>query len=222
MSTTWSLTDTTLAINGAGLIATATANAEQQARSVASASSGKLYAEATYNPRQIVNDANVAFGIASASHPILTNYLGEDLTSIGGWGDGSVFFNNSDGTIGANTSMQIGSAPTTQAMAVDFGAMRIWWKNLTAAGNWNNNALANPATGVGGFDISTLTGAPFFLACDIEKILDAITLNTGATSYVGTAPAGFGNWGATASGVVFRRSLSPLGTRVGTRQIQVH
>src|SRR5262249_52287183 len=76
-------------------------------------------------------------------------------------------------------------------IAVDVSAALIWFR-VGAAGQWNASGTANPATGVGGFSISSITSAGIFaLWAAATYGPDAGTANFGGSAFVGTPPSGF-------------------------------
>lgn len=158
------------------------------ARSIASHSTGKFYSEKTINANPSTGNG-LCVGITDATTS-LTTYLGSDLHSIGYFGGGSVDLNNV--TI---TTIQSWTATNVVQEAVDLGAQLIWWN--VNNGNWNNSGTANPATGVGGISISTLTAGAYYSAiCYQTTAGNQITGNWGAASpgYTYSAPSGYGNW----------------------------
>jgi len=84
---------------------------------------------------------------------------------------------------------------TIGACAVDLSAKRIWFKYGNAP--WNNNVTNNPATNVGGIDISSLSSSLYItgvLDNFYETQQDAIlTINAGYSFYY-TPPDGFIGW----------------------------
>lgn len=156
------------------------------ARSLASHSTGKFYFEITDT---VGVDSNVAVGIINASGSLNT-YLGVDSNSI------SVFGGGGNWTIN-NTN--VGSAPLFTSgdivgIAVDFGAGLIWLRNLSAPTTWNGGGSADPAAGLGGQSISAITG-PYFAGLSMNGSGSGyiMTGNFGGSSYVASAPSGFGN-----------------------------
>jgi hypothetical protein len=91
-------------------------------------------------------------GIANHLFNTTTHYLGQDLLSIGFWDDGLVFV-NSNSTSGFPTFQFDGAVVD---VAVDRLNNLIWIR--VNGGLWNNSILANPATAMGGVDISYITG----------------------------------------------------------------
>jgi len=91
------------------------------------------------------------------------------------------------------------------AIALNTTTHRIWWRRLTGANtNWNVSALADPATGVGGEDISASGYSPvigrIYALCGADlgdNPLNTFTspgsgkVNFGATAFSGTAPTSF-------------------------------
>ena len=151
----------------------------------------------TYNEFEIAKPSgfgsfDLGFGVAAADMPF-TNYLGQDLKGVSLWTSGDTLFNNGSG-LGSFAGLAMDAAVTRYAQAINWTTMRIWWKNITRNSDWNGSALANPATGVGGLDISSLDGALFYLCGDLEKANHSIKMITGQEAYLGTVPAGFGYW----------------------------
>jgi hypothetical protein len=76
-------------------------------------------------------------------------------------------------------------------IALDCTARLIWFR-IGAAGNWNNNATYNPATGVGGVAIfnfgAALQAFPF---AGLQATSDQITANFGDSAFVGAVPSGY-------------------------------
>ena len=124
-------------------------------RSTASASSGKKYWELTANT--IVSPANVILeGMGNTSFDLNANhYVGSNLNGIGWGGDGVVSVNGA-----AVANIQGWTQGDVLCFAVDLGSGKIWFRRN--GGRWNNNPANDPATNVGGIDISILAGGPYF------------------------------------------------------------
>ncbi len=193
----WNSIDKTssMDITGNGLIATPHASAEEQVRCTTSHSVGRFYAELTVTVKA-GGAETFGFGLASASHSF-SDYLGQTespLMSVGYFDDGAVLYNSAQ-LLATNVNTAF-VATNTIGLAVDLVNYKLYVKNITTASNWNNNGSADPATGIGGLDISTLGKAPFFLAVDIEHSGDSGTLNAGSSAFVGSLPAGgYQAWG---------------------------
>ena len=118
----------------------------------------------------------------------LQNYTGGTANSVGYFDDGQVFIN---GTNVGNCAPFVSS--NVVDIAVDLGLGRIWFR--ADGGSWNNNGTANPTSGTGGLDISTVIaqGHPLTLAASPWYNADnseADAISVAATSYWST-PSGF-------------------------------
>jgi hypothetical protein len=98
-------------------------------------------------------------------------------------------------------------------IAVNTTTHRLWWRRLTGANtDWNVSGTANPATGVGGQDISSGGDSPvtgsLFAICGAD--MGDNPLNTFTSPGVGTANFGTSAFtGAAPTGFVSPRSLLP-------------
>jgi hypothetical protein len=108
------------------------------------------------------------------------------------------FMVNAAGTInnnGSSTGISIGSFTTNDVacIAIDFTNKRGWFRRN--GGNWNNNATYDPATNVGGVDLSAwLISSPvhyYFPAATFNAASKNVTANFGATSFAQAVPSGF-------------------------------
>lgn len=155
-------------------------------------STGKYYFELTADT--IGSASSYVIGLANASETLVNKVGGVGSNSIGIEADGSVFFNNSAVVVGGGYAA--GSHP---AVAVDLTAKRAWFWS-PAVSKWNNDASANPATGVGGLDISSISPAALYPAFSTFGGSGAQqgTANFGATAFSLTIPAGFTAWGTPA------------------------
>lgn len=184
---TWNTTDSAAGItrsNGNLTLTYSSGSGFQGVRATNSHSTGKFYFE-NLTP---INPGNNGVGLANANY-VTTNGLWFNTFDSVGYRpvDGSVMIN---GTV-IGTGQTYGSGDMV-SVAVDLGAQLIWVR--ANAGNWNNSGTANPATGVGGFSISSLNAGPFFPATNLHDSTDDSTANFGATAYAQSVPAGFGNW----------------------------
>jgi len=114
----------------------------------------------------------------------------------------AIFVSNTDGRISVRgyqiyPGASIGSIVTAGdrvCFAVDMDNWRLWARK-GSAGNWNNNASANPATNVGGIDISYLAStrlAPMGMFYSGSFAATAKwTFNFGQSAFAGAVPAGF-------------------------------
>lgn len=172
-------TDTTLTVNSIALGISGGAAGFKCSRATGFYSTGKYYLEAVLTR---VGSNVVALGLANSTHSF-TTAIGGDLNSLGCFDQAGIFINN----IQVGTASVVASG-NTLCMAVDFAAKLVWFR--VGAGNWNNNASNNPATGVGGVDFSTVTG-PYAIACCNNGGDGSITGNFGQSTFSQTAPSGF-------------------------------
>lgn len=185
-NTTWSTTDKlNVTLSGSNLIATASGTGGVRGKDPKR--TGKYYIEYTATTTQHVNNA-VGFASAAA---LLTP--GQNATvvlistgQIRAWAaDGSGAVSGSN-TAGFTTGTIVGCA-------IDLDA-RLAWFRIAPAGNWNNSATNNPATGVGGIDLSAV-GLGWAFDCypyaDLWGSPQSITANFGDTAFSGTVPSGY-------------------------------
>jgi hypothetical protein len=154
-------------------------------------SSGKYYFEVTLTAVNL-DGQGVGFGDGT----VTTNELiGSQTTSVT-W----KFSNGEIRRANPLTTIYTAAAGDIVAVAVDFDAKLIWYRKKTGGttNNWNNSGTANPATGVGGIDVTAGIGdpftGPFWPMFTMEITGDNITANFGGSAYAMTAPSGFGNW----------------------------
>jgi hypothetical protein len=76
----------------------------------------------------------------------------------------------------------------TIGVALDITNGKIWLKDLTNNGQWNDSATDDPGTTTGG--VTTTVTGPYFPAVSTNN-LSTMTANFGASSFVGSAPSGF-------------------------------
>lgn len=166
------------------------------ARATGACTSGKFYFEASL----ITAGTDAAIGLVNAAAPIGT-WPAVDNGLVGG-----VTFDQWNGNLYVNslsvfTNLFAGANPVwpvnhVTGYAVDLDRWRMWvWGSapLMPAGQWNLGGTANPATGVGGVDISALAGLalePFAMAFSAGQ---AVTMNFGKTPFALTVspPSGF-------------------------------
>jgi hypothetical protein len=164
--------------------------------STTSHTSGKYYFEFVQNS---LNGGYASGGVVGGGFfGAQPNYNGGSTT--GGfngaalWTNSGVYYND---VIAISMSFPVGSIG---GVAIDLTNKLAWFKNITAAGNWNANVSADPATGVGGLDVSAgLTQSPFFACISVQpggggSGINVATVNFGGTAYTGTLPSGFSNW----------------------------
>ncbi len=155
------------------------------ARTVANYATGKYYCEFTCGQ---VGNAGVGL---MTSLQLMSSYMSGNLDSIavgygGAWQGG-----NASGT----TTAPLLAAGKTYGLAFDATARLVWLKNITDAGDWNDNGSSDPATGSLGcsFNSGIMATGVVYVGCTCANSGDNMTFNFGATAYAGTAPSGFSN-----------------------------
>lgn len=142
----------------------------------------KKYWEYAIQAVDVPDGSQPGVGVGNISTNLADSvYLGIDPNSLANY-SGAVFLNN----------IQIASIPgytlgDTVGVAVDRTLNLIWFRNQGGFA-WNAGGTANPATGVGGIDISSL--GDIYPAYNV-KMTEQITTNFGATAFAFTVPAGF-------------------------------
>lgn len=193
MTTTWNPSDKSVGItlSGGDLTATTAGGDNYSVRANFSASTGKLYCEFAVS----ANDNNYynGVGIAKIASGLGDNYAGNSGSLITEFGQ--VVINNANILGYPYVSQPSGSPPGppyVAAMAVDLDAALIWFK--IGSDYWNGSISADPATGVGGFDISFLAGVAVAPVMAASTATMTATANFGDSAYTYTPPSGFGPW----------------------------
>lgn len=184
MSTALNTATTMLAnttLSGSNLVATSTAQGGARA---ARPLTGPTYGEATITTLT----GTPAIGFASTMWGNSTQ-LGTDFNTIGYLPSGAV-------KLGATTLATIAAYVQGNRIdwAIDPTNRFVWFR--VAGGNWNNNALNDPATGVGGIDFGSVApGSNVGLGTLVPAISASVTGNVWTVNYsgafAGTVPTGF-------------------------------
>jgi hypothetical protein len=200
---------TLITLSGANLVATRTAGNNGNYSSVFSTTSyttGKWYFEATITHD---SDANTgwAIGISKAGTGLDGaggEYVGHAPGSAGGLSSnsGTSLFEVNFGGLTTNPGWSQVNNPATGdvlGVAVDLTAGLMWLQDWTKANGWNvgTTGTQNPGTGVGGLNISSITGQAQFIkwSCFTSgSPVGVCTLNPGL-AFFGTLPSGFAAWG---------------------------
>lgn len=189
-NTSWSTTDkgsASLVLSGGNLTVTASGVVTANIRSIDRlASAAKFYFEITFT-----TGLNPFVGIASAGTPITSSIASTTNACLITGTPGTIYLN------GVSTGTALGAFTAGQAagVAVDLGNQLIWFRNSSAAGNWNNSATANPVSGTGGISIASAFG-PAIPAYAFASFIGAssgtaVTANFGDATFVASAPSGF-------------------------------
>lgn len=159
----------------------------QDALSSVSHSAGKYYYECTLVSSPGGGSFATAVGITGAGANGGSAYLGNNLKAVAYWNDLNDF-------IIANGVTVLSAAYTTgdtDGFAIDIDNKRAWVRKN--GGLWNVDGSADPATNVGGKDVSNLSAGALYVWVEFFGA-GSCTLNFGGTAYANAAPSGFGNW----------------------------
>jgi hypothetical protein len=191
-NTQWSTTDKSASITLSNLNLTATTSSSGGVRAADRQVTGKWYFEGTFVVAPLIS---TAFGLAAQLCPIGSsspsasgNYpQGNYVIGICSGGGGEVVQNGailvqSMGTITTGTVVGVACDLTASVPQA--------WFRIGAAGNWNGNASANPATGVGGFPLWG-RGIPVYPHCWLGQNGNQITANFGDSAFSGAVPSGY-------------------------------
>ncbi len=157
-------------------------------RGTSSRKVGKLYFEIKNTGSSAGTSTAIGIGTSTAS---FTAGLG------GGWVNAFVlqeqsiaFFNGSN--LGSSASFP--TASQVACFAIDLTNSRAWVRN--GSGIWNNSGSANPATNVGGVNISAVfPTSPAFIFSTYNATAPVMVLNAGGAAFAQTVPSGFSAWG---------------------------
>jgi len=154
------------------------------ARSAAVQSSGKYYFEITV---AAYNGGGDGAGIllSSGTYADMCN-TATNCTSVN-FSSGNISTNNTF----SGKSLAALAPGAVLGFAIDLTARTAWIRK--GAGNWNNDATHNPATGAGGVTIAATGGFSPAIVFN-SWVGDNGTGNFGATAFANAAPSGFGNW----------------------------
>lgn len=167
------------------------------ARSTESVTTGKWYYQVECNT--LGSNASTSIGINRCVSD--QNFYGDGVNGVSYRRDGKVNIGGSTSTVATLPSIN----DKTVDVAYDATNKRIWVRTLDDNGSnaqpWNGDALADPATGVGGFDCSSVSTSPM-RAFDWMYNGDTTSqfrFNFGQRPYIGPGmPTGYAAWGYTA------------------------
>jgi hypothetical protein len=162
-------------------------------------SAGKVYFEITGSSGAFTS----MIGIARSSATLGSLYANSGVGAAAlAPNNGFMYVNGGVGVQVETTGLPL-SVPYTICIAVDLTNSLIWMRVVGSAVNgwWNGNASNNPATGVGGVNISALfpASAAFPMVEFNTSAAQVRTANFGATAFSQTIPSGFVAWDSAGS-----------------------
>ncbi|MGI3168379.1 hypothetical protein ACRARG_04455 [Pseudooceanicola sp. C21-150M6] len=188
-ASTWDATFETSQItySSGNLVATRTASGADNIRGQTPVSSGKRYFEVYHNG----SGATVRCGIGVTTAPQGTSV--SEPTEFVGLSGGNVVHAGGSTAISPALSGDNSGGYVVQ-VCIDPATEEFWVRlhNIGAAlsSNWNSNASADPATGVGGLSYSTLTSDPVPMA-SMNAPGSEVTLRVASGDWDYSAPTGF-------------------------------
>jgi hypothetical protein len=177
-NTTWSPVDVVNVTASNNDLTVTTYFTNAGARGLTGLSTGKYYWEYTVG---VFSNTTSGFGICTEAALI--------SGALGGVGHAAI---RQPGTVLINnvsiTTLGVLNANDIVRFAVDLTTRRMWFR--LPGQNWNGNVINDPATGVGGYDISMLTG-PLYPAFGSGATGQSCTANFGNSAFSGAVPSGF-------------------------------
>ena len=193
------LANWTVAANGLTATHVTAGAGNEGVRSRTTASSGKLYFEATIGPTV---GLGWSVGVLLPTNNYQEQFTYQTGTTMVIASTGKIYSNDT-GAFSSDTGKTLSALNNgaVLAVAVDLTARLGWFRKKQGGtgvvSNWNNDPLADPATGVGGVIIKTVLGTEMFgpsIAGGGGTAGDQVTLNFGQSAYTLAVPAGFASW----------------------------
>jgi hypothetical protein len=183
---TWNASDKSanITLSNGNLTATASSATGSAVRTTISQSTGKYYFEiaGTGTP------ANSFAGLTTGTKSLDTIQASASSCILARFSDGLIL--NELNFVGNMAGGAAGVNGDVTCLAVDMTNKRIWFRRNST--NWNDNASFNPATNVGGYDISpTFASTAAFPFVSFNGTGFNYIANFGASTFVGAVPAGF-------------------------------
>jgi hypothetical protein len=175
--------DAALTLSGGNLTVTLGSSTTSGIRAVDKQIAGKFYWECTTTTWAGTSDS---VGLAPITWARGTTMTGSVPGLTGLTRGGQIYVD------GAAIVSGFGTIANGSVICIAFDAdARLVWYRVGSAGNWNNSASANPATGAGGVQTYLGRGIPAYPALGLTISGSAVTANFGDTAFVGAVPSGF-------------------------------
>jgi hypothetical protein len=204
MATTWNPADIAAGIvlsNGDLTASTSTppSSTWRMARGTTALGAGKVAFEINATAIDAAN--GMIYGLLGGGVSLTVGALGNtaNQNGCGMQSQGNIYVH---GSVIIATSSGYGGGSHVSMCCIDFPAAKAWWWYTAPTLGWNNAAIGsqNPATGLGGIDISSLTLPLFPAFCGYHgTTVDTAILNT-AGSFVNSLPSGFVAWDTAVGG----------------------
>lgn len=163
---------------------------------------GKWYFEYRVDPGLSGLTAMMQAGVCSVKGPTYATEYTNETHVCAVTAAGNIYNQSNSGPTQLNGGSVV-AAGTVFACAFDLDNRRAWFKSSTTSNtNWNANGSADPASNVGGINISGLAGSVYATIWMRDRMAGRI--NFGDSSFVYTPPAGFNAWTDTDQGVAYQ------------------
>lgn len=168
-------------ITNGGLTATRNSTLDGGAASASFKSTGKFYYEFT----PVVWAGSLYSGVMLSTGAV-DDSAGINNTAVFFGGGSTLVYTN-----GSATAKNLGAtvAGNIFAGAIDLTNRLAWFRRSN--GNWNGDAAADPATGVGGVLLVAGSFAPWCRGSGAAGNLDRVDFNFGGSAFSGTVPSGY-------------------------------
>jgi hypothetical protein len=161
--------------------------------SIAAGSGKKWYFEiVASNIIGAPNPGNNNIGLANSSFPLFNTTPQGTLNSVGWRDDGATFINYGGCGITGSTTWGVNGTVMSIAVRTDVSPPKLWVR--ANGGTWDSTSGDDPATNVGGCDLSSLT-FPLFPLYTGASFNSQVTAQFASASWTYSAPAGFTAWG---------------------------
>lgn len=208
MAVTWNPADkdASITLSNGDLTATGSAAAYRMVRGTTAFATGKRHIEYALDASAAWNESGIGLAASSES---LTTYVGvagnKSLAIFTQGPNTQLYFNDViSGLIGPvlTNGMRL-------ALEIDFDAGLIW--GALDTNDWNGSATAVPATGAGGYNISSvIASGSLYPAFNAHASGDAVTVKPAAADFTRAISSGFSAWDAP---VIFDpKTIDPLST----------
>lgn len=167
------------------LRATANSNTDGSVRAVDGKSSGKWFFEIT-DVENVSMSSAAGVGLITGGRPLASAFT-SGTQGVVLLGNGSVFL---DGVFELTLAASI--IGSTIGIAYDADDHLVWFREN--GDFWNNDANANPETGIGGIDVSIIDANGLWPAAGTGDTGDSWHANFGSTDFAFEKPNGFIGW----------------------------
>lgn len=187
-------TNSALTLSGGNLTITETGGNDAGAVATLGQSSGLWYWEVLSVAQSGAGDSNSVVALGDTTYRATggtgPDSPGKTIHALGYYNSGKIYYNG--GVIATYDAFVIGNVVR---VAWNATTQRLWI--AVAGGNWNASGAANPATGVGGLDVSAYLSGTLYPGAGYALIsAGSCTANFGHTAFTYSVPVGFMAYGS--------------------------